>query len=84
MLLQSSFAQQEGDIDFDREVRKITGSVEEALKVANDDDEQQDQIIDTVQQRQKQFVLLMHIKLSFPLYWVVFELLLHAGEFLFE
>ena len=40
----SSSAQQEGNIDFDREVRKITGSVEQALK-------DEDEIIDTVQQR---------------------------------
>lgn len=45
------FDQQEGDIDFDREVRKITGSVEEALKVANNDEKRLDEIIDTVQQR---------------------------------
>lgn len=38
------FDQQEGNIDFDREVRKITGSVEQALK-------DEDEIIDTVQQR---------------------------------
>ena len=38
--------------------------MEEALKVANDDDEQQrDQIIDTVQQRQRQFILFMHLNI---------------------
>ena len=40
--------------------------MEEALKVANDDDEQKrDQIIDTVQQRQRPFILLMHLYIFF-------------------
>jgi len=50
--LQSSFDQQEGEIDFDREVRKITGPVEEALRVGNNEAKQ---IIDTVEQRQSPF-----------------------------
>ena len=52
--------------------------MEEALKVANDDDEQHDQIVDTVQQRQIQFNALTYL-----VRFILSSYLIVLGEFFF-
>ena len=61
LFLQSLLDQREGDIDFDREVRKITGSAEEAALKTLPNEE----AIDTVQQQRQSLFILINAFASF-------------------